>query len=158
MDEQARKTALRMISTGLYVLTCRLNDEVSGSTVSWVAQASFQPPLVMMGIRQDSHSHELLKKNAAIALHFLNKQQKDVAERFFKPAKIENGRLNGMAFEIKPSGALVLTETPAHVEVKVAGRLELGDHTVFVVEVTDAQVRDKAPALAMSDTPWHYGG
>lgn len=158
MDEHARKTALRMIATGLYVLTCRQGDEVSSSTISWMSQASFQPPLVMMGIRQDSHSHELLKKNAVLAIHFLAKQQKDVAERFFKPAAIENGRLNGMAFEIKPSGALVLTETPAHVEGKVAGRLELGDHTVFVVEVTDAQVRQTTPALAMSDTPWHYGG
>lgn len=158
MDEAAKKTALRMLSTGLYVLTCRLQDEVSGSTVSWVAQASFKPPLIMMGIRQDSHSHDLLKKNAVLALHFLSKTQKDVAERFFKPARIENGRLNGMAFETRPSGALVLTETPAHVEGKVVSRVEMGDHTVFVAEITDAEVRQKTAALAMSDTPWHYGG
>ena len=52
MDEQAKKTSLRMIPYGLYVLTAEAKDgSVAAATVNWVTQASFQPPL---GERQES--------------------------------------------------------------------------------------------------------
>ena len=43
MDEQAKKTALRMIPYGLYVLTSKSKDgsELSAATVNWVTQAQF---------------------------------------------------------------------------------------------------------------------
>jgi len=46
MDEDAKKTALRMIPYGLYVLTAEDEDQnISTATVNWVTQASFKPPL-----------------------------------------------------------------------------------------------------------------
>ncbi len=42
MDEDAKKTALRMIPYGIYVLTGRTDSgEVTAATVNWVTQASF---------------------------------------------------------------------------------------------------------------------
>ena len=44
MDELAKKTALRMIPYGLYVLTSEDNQgRISGATINWVTQTSFQP-------------------------------------------------------------------------------------------------------------------
>ena len=46
MDEGAKKTALRMIPYGLYVLTAEDEDQnISAATVNGVTQASFKPPL-----------------------------------------------------------------------------------------------------------------
>jgi flavin reductase (DIM6/NTAB) family NADH-FMN oxidoreductase RutF len=46
MDEDAKKTALRMIPYGLYVLTAEDEDQnISTATVNGVTQASFKPPL-----------------------------------------------------------------------------------------------------------------
>ena len=45
MDADAKKTALRMIPYGLYVLTAENNGEIAAATVNWVTQCSFQPPL-----------------------------------------------------------------------------------------------------------------
>ncbi len=49
MDAEMKKTALRMIPYGLYVLVAE-NEEgtVSAATVKWVTQASFEPPLVAL--------------------------------------------------------------------------------------------------------------
>ena len=50
MDADAKKTALRMIPYGLYVLTAAGKDgRKSAATVNWVTQASFAPPLVAVG-------------------------------------------------------------------------------------------------------------
>ena len=46
MDPAAKKTALRMIPYGLYVLTAENADgQTAAATVNWVTQASFEPPL-----------------------------------------------------------------------------------------------------------------
>jgi hypothetical protein len=55
VNTDAKKTVLRMIPYGFYVLTA---DDGAGnlvaSTVNWVTQNSFAPPLVAVGIKADS--------------------------------------------------------------------------------------------------------
>ncbi len=48
MDADTKKTALRMIPYGLYILTAE-NEQgnVAAATVNWVTQAAFDPPLVV---------------------------------------------------------------------------------------------------------------
>ena len=75
MDPNAKKTALRMIPYGLYVLTAARGDKVAAATVNWVTQASFEPPLVAVGVKTDSHAHALIKETRAFALNVLGKGQ-----------------------------------------------------------------------------------
>ena len=49
MDPQAKKVALRAINYGLYVLTAKDGDELAAASVNWLSQASFEPPLIMVG-------------------------------------------------------------------------------------------------------------
>ncbi|MBI4971476.1 MAG: flavin reductase family protein [Candidatus Omnitrophica bacterium] len=158
MNPEAKKIALRMISSGLYILTSRHGEDMSAATVSWVNQASFTPPLIMMGIRTDSHTHAVLEAGKVCAIHFLGRDQQHIAEKFFKPVKHEGNKIGGMEFETKITGAPILKIAPAYVECKVVDSLKRGDHSVFVVEVLEAEVRNATEALGMRDTPWHYGG
>ena len=51
MDKETKKTALRMIPYGLYVLTGEGKDgKIAASTVNWVTQTAFEPPLVVVGV------------------------------------------------------------------------------------------------------------
>src|SRR5439155_9715356 len=76
MDPNAKKTTLRMIPYGLYVLTAAGKDgQVAAGTVNWVTQASFEPPLVAVGVKTDSHAHALIKDTKAFALNVLGKGQ-----------------------------------------------------------------------------------
>ena len=50
MDPNVKKTTLRMIPYGLYVLTAAdKGGKVAAGTVNWVTQASFEPPPRMHG-------------------------------------------------------------------------------------------------------------
>jgi len=64
MDANAKKTALRMIPYGLYVLTAadKSGSRVAAATVNWVTQVAFEPPLVVVGVKTDSHAHPLIKE------------------------------------------------------------------------------------------------
>ncbi len=158
MDLEAKKIALRMISSGLYIITCKHGEEASGATLSWLNQASFTPPMVSMGIRKESHTHALIEKTKKCAIHFLNREQKDIAETFFKPVELDGTTLGGLEFEIKTTGAPILKGLPAYIECEIKNQLDEGDHTIYLAEVIEAEVRENVPSLGMRDTPWHYGG
>ena len=71
MDEQAKKTALRRIPYGLFLLTAKNGDDIASGTVNWVTQTSFKPPMVAVGIKQDSHPYGVVKATGAFALNAL---------------------------------------------------------------------------------------
>ena len=63
MNEDAKKTALRMIPYGMYILTAKAKEgqDVSAATVNWLTQTSFSPPLVAVGVKADSGAHQHIK-------------------------------------------------------------------------------------------------
>jgi len=65
MDQDAKKTALRMIPYGIYVLTADDGKgNVAAATVNWVTQTAFAPPLVVVGVKTDSGAYGIVKSNA----------------------------------------------------------------------------------------------
>jgi flavin reductase (DIM6/NTAB) family NADH-FMN oxidoreductase RutF len=139
MDPNVKKTVLRMIPYGLYVLTAEGEDgSVAAATVNWVTQASFEPPLVAIGIKADSHAHELIKRTKAFALNVLGKDQGGVAFAFFKPAEKQGDTISGQPYRRGSTGAPILTALPAYVECRLVETVEKGDHSIFVGEVVDA--------------------
>jgi flavin reductase (DIM6/NTAB) family NADH-FMN oxidoreductase RutF len=155
MDANAKKTALRMIPYGLFVLTGRTKDgRVSAATVNWVTQASFEPPLVVVGVKADSSSHEVIKEARAFALNVLGKGQQAAAFNFFKPAAVEGSKVSGEAFRLGSTGAPLLESTPAFVECKLIETVERGDHSIFVGQVVDAGVSRAPEGRADDATLW----
>ena len=146
MDADAKKTALRMIPYGLYVLTTDGgNGELSAATINWLTQASFAPPLVALGVKADSHGRSHLREGATFGLNVLGKDQKDLAYTFFKPTQVGPGTLSGAPYKAGTTGAPLLDAAPAALECKVVAIVEAGDHHVVVGEVVEAHVRT-APA------------
>ena len=99
MDEDAKKTALRMIPYGIYVLTAEdPRGNVAAATVNWVTQTAFAPPLVVVGVKTDSGAYPIIKHTKKFTLSMLAKDAKGVAFTFFKPTQLEGGKLSGQSF------------------------------------------------------------
>jgi flavin reductase (DIM6/NTAB) family NADH-FMN oxidoreductase RutF len=154
MDANAKKTTLRMIPYGLYVLTAAHGDHVAAGTVNWVTQASFEPPLVVVGVKTDSHAHALIKDSKAFALNVLGKGQQAMAFTFFKPAEKQGQTISGEPFRAGVTGAPILTNTPAFVECTLEATVEKGDHSVFVGKVVEAGVAKQPEGRADDATLW----
>jgi flavin reductase (DIM6/NTAB) family NADH-FMN oxidoreductase RutF len=141
MDDAAKKTALRMIPYGIYVLTAREADGTPhAATVNWVTQTSFSPPLIAMGIKSDSGVYAALKATGKGVLNMLGKGQQGPAFAFFKPAVAEDGKLSGETVHDASNGVPILDSAPAAVECEVITIVEQGDHHTVIVQVTDAVV------------------
>jgi flavin reductase (DIM6/NTAB) family NADH-FMN oxidoreductase RutF len=142
LDTEAKKTALRMIPYGIYVLTAEAPDgRVAAATVNWVTQASFEPPLVALGVKVGSGVHEIIKETRRFALSILGKDQADPAFAFFKPTVREGNNLNGQPVHAGENGAPLLDDAPAYLEFDLVTTVEQGDHSLFVGQVTAAMVK-----------------
>lgn len=167
MNPDSKKTALRMIPYGIYVMTAQANDgSVAAATVNWVTQTAFAPPLVVVGVKTDSGVYATARKAGNFALNMLGKGQQGVAFAFFKPTQVADGKLSGEPYRGGSTGAPILTNAPAAVECKLVEVVERGDHHIFVGEVVDAHLakpidgRPDAAILEMKELgeKTFYGG
>lgn len=167
MNADAKKTALRMIPYGIYVLTADDGKgNISAATVNWVTQTAFAPPLVAVGVKADAHGHAIIKDAKHFALNMLGKDQKGVAFTFFKPTEVADGKLSGQSYHKGETGQPLLDDAVAAVECKLTTVVEQGDHHIFLGEVVEAHVnkpptgRPDAAILEMKDLGDNvfYGG
>ncbi len=167
MNADAKKTVLRMIPYGIYVLTA-LDGKggVAAATVNWVTQTAFAPPLLVVGVKADSGAYALLKSVGKFALNMLGKDAKGLAFAFFRPAELDGEKISGQAFHAGANGAPILEAAIGAVECTVKTIVEQGDHHIVVAEVTEAHLpkppagRPDAAILEMKDLgdSVFYGG
>ena len=159
MDLQAKKTILRKMPHGVYIVGVRNGTEVNAFTGTWLTQVSFTPPLVALGIKKDSHSFEMIKQGRVFSVNFLKKDQKSVAEHFVKPATVVGEKLKEVRYRTGATGSPILEDSLGFIECEVRGIAnDKGDHAVIIGEVVEAGVHTDEPALTLLDTGWHYGG
>src|SRR5262245_58305002 len=167
MNPDHKKTVLRMIPYGIYVLT---SDDgkgnISAATVNWVTQTAFAPPLMVVGVKTDSGTYQTVKTAQTFALNMLGKDQKSLAFTFFRPADVSDGKLSGQSFRKGTTGAPILIDAVGAVECRVVSMVEQGDHHIVVGEVIDAHLsksltgRPDSAILEMKDLgeSVFYGG
>ena len=167
MNADSKKTVLRMIPYGIYVLTASDGKGgVAAATVNWVTQTAFAPPLVVVGVKTDSGAYQVIKSARTFALNMLGKDQKSLAFIFFRPAEASDGKISGQAYRTGTTGAPLLVDAPGAVECRVTTIVEQGDHHIVVGEVVEAHLgkplsgRPDAAILEMKDLGDNvfYGG
>jgi flavin reductase (DIM6/NTAB) family NADH-FMN oxidoreductase RutF len=160
LDPAQKKLALRAINYGLLVLTATDGNEYGAAGVNWLSQASFDPPLIMVGVKDDSGTAALIDKTGKFAVSVLADDQLDIGKVFFRSTTVEGNKINGQEFEPGPqTGCPLITALPYWFECRVTDTIKRGDHWIFVGETIGAGVRDasKTPLLLRS-TGMNYGG
>ena len=158
LDLDAKKVLLRKIPHGLFICGVCEGEEVNGFTASWVTQGSFEPPLVVMAVRSEGSSHEIIQRTKQFSLNVLRSDQKDLAAIFFKPQKALGGRFETAPFTLGKLGLPLLEDAIGGIECEVIGQILHGDHTIFAGEVKSAKLHNDGEALDLSSTGWSYGG
>ena len=112
LDEKVKRTLLRKLPHPINICGVKEGEEINGFTLSWMTQASFKPPMVVIGVRQDSRSHAMIKASQVFAVSFLERGQvhQDLAEKFFKPQKQVGEKLGDVDFTLgEVTGCPVIT-------------------------------------------------
>ena len=158
--EQYRETilvALSHLSHGVYVLGSRRGREMTAMTAAWVSQVSERPPCLAVAVRDDRYTHSVILESAAFSLSILREDQVDVAAHFAETSGEYHDKLHGVPYGQSPGGSPVLLDCLAYLDCRVLDSAHVGDHTVFIGEVTASESYD-GPSYPLLYDPTEYEG
>ena len=160
VEDQIHSEVLKTIPYGFYITgVVGADGEVNGFTTCWVSQVSFEPRQVIVAVAKDHHTHDLVESGGVFSLNYLDTTQEELARKFTQPLEHADGAVGGSPYTPgKATGAPIFEEAFAHLECRVTGRMEAGDHTVYLGEVVGAGLARPADILTDLDTPLEYGG
>ena len=141
--------ALEKITYGLYILTTKKGEEINGMIASWVSQVSFNPPLVMVGIRRNRYSHKMIKESGIFALNILGKEDGMLVSKF--KAHTSEEKFEGIRWGKKVTGSPIIEQTLGYMDCKLVNFIDTGDHTVFIGEIVDADTHKDGMPLSSHD-------
>jgi len=135
-----QEVAFTALVHGVYVVTTRLGEKINGMTAAWVAQVSLNPLLVMVSIAPTRYSHTLIQESGVFALNVLTEEQVELAKRFGYKSGRKVDKFAGLDCLAAGSGAPVLPQAYAYLDLRLVHTYTAGDHTLFVGEVTEAKI------------------
>lgn len=146
------KDSMAELASGVCLLTVRTADPVLdvGMTITSLASASLDPPMVMVGIGRATSLAPFLQPDADIGLSILAADQEQLATEFSvkgrPPAsEILRGRPHRRG---SLTGALLAEGALAQIEGRVSQTIAAGDHLLVIITVLAAAAApDVAGAL-----------
>lgn len=158
MDDHQKRRALESIPYAVYVVGVKQGDVLGAYTANWICQASFRPPLLMLGVKADGRQRACMESDPVLTVNLLDESQRSVAAAFVRWNEPRDGRLGGIGFTTGVTGTPILDDAPAYLECRVRRIVPGGDHDVAIAEVVEAVVRRDFSPLHLSQTGWSYGG
>ncbi|GAT83922.1 reductase [Streptomyces sp. F-3] len=116
--------------------------EDAGMTATAFMSVSLDPPLALVSLREGSRMDDLLAEQPLWAVSILAEDQRHIAGRFAMKGRISDRllfrELSWTRGEV--SGAPLLTEALAALELRTEQRVTAGDHTLVIGRVLTARV------------------
>jgi flavin reductase (DIM6/NTAB) family NADH-FMN oxidoreductase RutF len=159
MTPELEKQVLRKFTYGMWVLAAGTGDDLEASSVTWVTQVGFTPPLVAVALKRDTRLAEVVKRHEAFTLHMLSAQQ-ELAGAFIKPTVVADGKIGALAYKAAPvTGMPLLDGFACWFEARVTEIVEPGDHALVIAEVVAVDASDAtAQPFTLAQAGWSYGG
>lgn len=137
--------------SGLFILTaCGPDGAETGMLASWVQQASFEPTMVTVAVNRKRYINDWMQADSPVALSLLGESQKQLLGHFAKGFEPDAAAFEGIDVARSPAGCPALAGALGWLEGRVTGRLDAGDHVVYLISLTAAGSSD---ALE-SERPW----
>ena len=158
MDPNAKKTALRMVSYGLYVVTSSSHDDRGAFLCNWLTQCSFEPPMIVVAVENQAHSLKVIRESGRFVVNVLEAGQRELAGWFGRHHEKVGDKLANRETTATQTGQMVLPEALSWFECRLAAQVPAGDHVLIVAEVVDAGVIREGAPLQLKETGFRYAG
>jgi flavin reductase (DIM6/NTAB) family NADH-FMN oxidoreductase RutF len=130
------------ISYGVYIVSSKKGGSFNGQTANAMMQVTSEPPQIALALNKNNLTHEFIKESGVFTLSILSQDAPlNLIGRFgFKSGRDVN-KFAEIAYRLGKNGCPFLAEhSLGYIEGKIVKNLDVGTHTIFVGEITDAEV------------------
>ena len=149
IDAASYRRIIGQFASGVTVVTTAVDGRLHGMTANALTSVSLNPLLLLVCVDMQAHAHEELTKGGRFGLNILAEGQEEISNLFAAKTEPEEGRLQGVSYELGTNGTPIIDGCLAYVECAVTDKFPGGDHTIFIGEVlggADA-LNDAVPLL-----------
>lgn len=130
-------------SYDVVIVTSVADNRINGLTLVWMTQVSFEPPQILIAVRKDTFTHDLISQGGCFAVNFLDEESMELARFFGSVSGREVDKFEQVPYTPGKTGAPLLDIAVAYLDCRVTGTFSASDHTLFVGEVVEGEmVRD----------------
>ena len=140
------RKAMGSFATGVTIITVDVGDKVHGMTANAFASVSLDPPLVLVCVDQSARTHAHLHARKRFGVNVLAEDQRAISEYYALPLEEQVGE-SVARFDRTQHGTPVLNGALTYLECRLQSAQDAGDHTIFIAEVEDVEVRQGKPLL-----------
>ena len=144
IDEHQQRQIMGRFATGVTVITTGCAPDCSGLTANAVASLSLKPPLVLVAVEKNAHSHRYLRESRCFAVNLLTAEQEAISRQFARSGPKDFSEL-GTTTAV--TGAPILDGTLGYVDCRVVDILPGGDHDIFIGEIVAGEAREGRPLM-----------
>ncbi|MGN6380698.1 MAG: flavin reductase family protein [Gaiellales bacterium] len=156
MPDDATQRAFSKMTQGLdtpmFIVTVAHHGERAGCLVGFASQVSIHRPRFLACISVKNHTHRLAARAATLAVHIVPDSQRRLAELFGGETGDDLDKFERCAWRPAEDGTPLLDDCPDRFAGRIVDRLDLGDHTGFVLEPWLAEYAGQYPQLSMQRT------
>jgi len=149
-DRDVEPDALFRLSYGLFVLTAKDGGRDNGCIINTAMEVTDQPQRIAISVNKSDLTHDMIRKSGVFNLSVLTV---DAPFSVFRHFGFQSGRdtdkFAGCESDCRSKNGLryIPKYTNAFLSGKVVGEEDLGTHTVFTAEVTEAAVLSSVPSI-----------
>lgn len=147
------KKAMYNLSYGLFVLTAKEGEKDNGCIVNTVAQVTTSPNRISVAVNKANYTHDMILRTGVFNASILSTDAPFwLFEHFgFKTGR-EEEKIKGYPNQSRAENQVVYIDkfANAYISGKVVDTMDLGSHTLFIADVTDASVLSQVPSVTYS--------
>jgi flavin reductase (DIM6/NTAB) family NADH-FMN oxidoreductase RutF len=132
------QTVLWKLINPIAIITASYDGSLSGFIASWITQASFVPPLVLVAVNPLHFTYELIKNSNSFAINILRTDQAELVDLFGKSSGGKVDKFAETMYELGSTGSPLLKDCLAFLDCSVVWSKEAGDHIVVIGRIVDA--------------------
>ncbi len=140
------KETMRQIPSPVVIVTAAFGKQRRGTTVGSFTSLSLNPPLVSFNIDRQSQMHDVLERATHFGIHLPLPKDEKLCNHFAKPDQSGEQQFQAVSQFRNGYGTPVLKQISSFLQCRAYDRLEAGDHTIFVGEVTEINEQERKQA------------
>ncbi|MGN0327128.1 MAG: flavin reductase, partial [Lachnospiraceae bacterium] len=146
------KQAMYQLTYGLFILTAKEGEKDNGCIVNTVTQVTTEPNRIMVAVNKNNLTHDMIVNTGVFNVSVLTENSKFETYKHWGFQSGKNvDKLESIVYERADNGLVYIAEeTNAMISAKVVSMTDLGTHTLFLADVTDAKMISKEPSVTYS--------
>lgn len=144
--------AMYKLTYGLFVLTAKEGEKDNGCIINTAMQVTTDPNRIIIVVNKQNYTHDMIMKTKVFNVSMIST---DADFELFKRFGFQSGRdvdkLEGIAFSRAANEVVYLDGmVNGYISGKVISTTDLGSHTMFLADVSDADVLSELESVTYS--------